>query len=58
LKQTVIRYWRKVHDEELHNSYSSPNIFKVLKSRGRCDFSITFNTHEEDNRIHYFNDKA
>jgi hypothetical protein len=23
--------WRKLHDEELHNSYSSPNIIRVIK---------------------------
>jgi hypothetical protein len=25
--------WRKLHKHELHNLYSSPNIFKVIKSR-------------------------
>jgi hypothetical protein len=25
--------WRKLHNEELHNLYSSPNIIRVLKSR-------------------------
>jgi hypothetical protein len=25
--------WRKLHDEELHNLYSSPNIIKMIKSR-------------------------
>jgi hypothetical protein len=25
--------WRKLHNEELHNVYSSPNIFRVIKSR-------------------------
>jgi hypothetical protein len=25
--------WRKLHNEELHNLYSSPNIIKVIKSR-------------------------
>jgi hypothetical protein len=24
---------RKLHNDELHNLYSSPNIFKVIKSR-------------------------
>jgi hypothetical protein len=23
--------WRKLHNEELHNLYSSPNIFKMIK---------------------------
>jgi hypothetical protein len=25
--------WRKVHNYELHNLYSSPNIVRVIKSR-------------------------
>jgi hypothetical protein len=26
--------WRKLHNEELHNLYSSPNIIRMIKSRG------------------------
>jgi hypothetical protein len=29
----VIRGWRKLHNEELHNLYASPNIIKMIKSR-------------------------
>jgi hypothetical protein len=25
--------WRKLHDDEIHNLYSSPNIVRVIKSR-------------------------
>jgi hypothetical protein len=25
--------WRKFHNEELHNLYSSPNIIRTIKSR-------------------------
>jgi hypothetical protein len=25
--------WRKLHNEELHNLYASPNIIRVIKSR-------------------------
>jgi len=25
--------WRKLHNEELNDHYSSPNIFRVIKSR-------------------------
>jgi hypothetical protein len=25
--------WRKMHNEELHNLYSSPNITRMIKSR-------------------------
>jgi hypothetical protein len=27
--------WRKLHKEELHNLYSSPNIIRMIKSRGK-----------------------
>jgi hypothetical protein len=27
--------WRKLHDEELHDLYCSPNIMHVIKSRTR-----------------------
>jgi hypothetical protein len=27
--------WRKLYNEELHNLYSSPSIFRMIKSRGR-----------------------
>jgi hypothetical protein len=26
--------WRKFHNDELHSLYSSPNIVRVIKSRG------------------------
>jgi len=29
----VTRKWRKIHNEELNNLYSSPNIVRVIKSR-------------------------
>jgi hypothetical protein len=25
--------WRKLHNDELHNFYSSPNIIRMIKSR-------------------------
>jgi hypothetical protein len=27
--------WRKLHNEELHNLYSLPNIIRIIKSRMR-----------------------
>jgi hypothetical protein len=32
-REEVTRSWRKLHNEELHNLYSSPNIVKMIKSR-------------------------
>jgi hypothetical protein len=29
----VTENWRKLHNEELHNLYSSPNINRMIKSR-------------------------
>jgi hypothetical protein len=33
-KDEVTGNWRKLHNEELHNLYSSPNIIRMIKSRG------------------------
>jgi hypothetical protein len=32
-KDEVIRGWRKLHNEELHNLYSSPRIIKSKRKR-------------------------
>jgi len=32
-RDEVIREWRKLHNEELRNLYSLPNIVRVVKSR-------------------------
>jgi hypothetical protein len=29
----VIRVWRKLHNEELHNLYCSPSVIRIIKSR-------------------------
>jgi hypothetical protein len=29
--------WRRLHNEELHNTYSSPNIIRVIKSNGEMN---------------------
>jgi len=33
-RKEVTRKWRKLYNEELNDLYSSPNIFRVTKSRG------------------------
>jgi hypothetical protein len=32
-RDEVTGNWRKLHNEELHNLYSSPNIIIIIKSR-------------------------
>jgi hypothetical protein len=32
-KRNEVGSWRKLHDDELHSQYSSPNIVRVIKSR-------------------------
>jgi hypothetical protein len=32
-RDEVTGYWKKLHNEELHNLYSSSNIIRVIKSR-------------------------
>jgi hypothetical protein len=34
-RDEVTREWRKLHNEELNDLYSSPNIVRVIKSRIR-----------------------
>jgi hypothetical protein len=31
--EEIMGDWRKLHNEELHNLYSSPNIIRTIKSR-------------------------
>jgi hypothetical protein len=31
----IIERWRKLHKEELHNLHSTPNINRMIKSRGK-----------------------
>jgi hypothetical protein len=33
-RDEVAGYWRKLHNEELHNCYYSPSIIRIIKSRG------------------------
>jgi hypothetical protein len=33
-REEVVGGWRRLHNEELHNLYASPNIIRVIRSRG------------------------
>jgi hypothetical protein len=33
MRDVVTGGWRKLHNEELHNLYSSPSIIRIIKSR-------------------------
>jgi hypothetical protein len=32
-RKTMNGFWRKMHNEELHNLYSSPSIIRMIKSK-------------------------
>jgi hypothetical protein len=32
-RDEVTREWRKLHNEELHDLYSSPSIIRIIKAR-------------------------
>ena len=32
-EEEITRQWRELHDEELHDLYSSPNVIPEMKSR-------------------------
>jgi hypothetical protein len=32
-REEVVGGWRRLHNEELHNLYASPNIVRVIKTR-------------------------
>jgi hypothetical protein len=33
MREEVLEGWRRLHNEELHNLYPSPNIIKVIKNK-------------------------
>jgi hypothetical protein len=33
-REAVAEGWRTLHNEELHNLYATPNVIRVIKSRG------------------------
>jgi hypothetical protein len=50
--------WRKLHNEELHNLYSSPNIIRMIK-RGENEMGRACSKHgEEKEYVQCFGGKA
>jgi hypothetical protein len=50
-RDEVTGEWRKLHNEELNNLYSSPNIVRVVKSR-RMRWAGHVAHMEEDRGVH------
>jgi hypothetical protein len=46
--------WRKLHDEELHDLYSSPNIIQLIKSRKMRWAEHVARTEEEEQLMQGF----
>jgi hypothetical protein len=43
--------WRKLHNEELHNLYSSPSIIRIIKSRND-EVGGTFGTNRGEMKVY------
>jgi hypothetical protein len=53
-REEVAGGWRRLHNEELHDLYTSQNIMRVIKSR-RIKMGGTCSTHGRDEKcIQYF----
>jgi hypothetical protein len=53
-RDEVTREWRKLHNEELNDLYSSPNIFRVKKSKRMRRVGYVAHMWEEERRIQGF----
>jgi hypothetical protein len=57
-RDEVTGEWRKLHSEELHNLYSSPDIIRLIKSRRMRWAGHVARMGEERNLYRVFNGKA
>jgi hypothetical protein len=48
LRNRITGSWRKLHNEEFHDLYSSPNIIMVIKSRRMKKENLKGRDHLED----------
>jgi hypothetical protein len=56
-REEVTGGWRRLHNEELHNLYTSPYIIRVIKSR-RMGWVGHVAHMEMRNNVHYFSLKT
>jgi hypothetical protein len=52
-RDEVMGDWRKLHNEELHNFYSLPNIIRMLKSR-KMKWACSMNAERQGIHIGYW----
>jgi hypothetical protein len=57
-RDEIIGCWRKMHNEELHNLYSSPNIIMQNDQAKEVEMCRACTTHEEENCTLNFGGKA
>jgi hypothetical protein len=50
--------WRKLHNEERHNLYSSPSIIRIIKSRRVGWLGHVALVQEKRNAYRFFGEKA
>jgi hypothetical protein len=48
--EEVAEGWRRLHNEELHNLYASPNIIRVIKSR-MMRWAASYTMHGRDQKF-------
>jgi hypothetical protein len=50
--------WRRLHNEELRNLYTSPNIIRVIKSRRTIGAGYVARMEGDEKCIQYFGGKT